>query len=187
FIGVASVRHFASSVYRRGRQPRGRGRRTRSDVSHGDPVHARLTHQPRQTTRMQMEVRDVAAGLWVWRTRHPDWRPDFDWEPLVASTCVESGGERLLLDPLAPPPDATELWERIDARPPTAVVVLKPDHVRDVDAFVRRYGARAFGPYLFWRDDVPETDLERIDPGDRLPGGLVALYDGRGRNETPLW
>jgi hypothetical protein len=136
---------------------------------------------------MQVEVRDVAAGLWVWRTRHPDWQPDFDWEPLVASTSVESGGETLLLDPLAPPPDASELWERIDARPPTAVVVLKPDHVRDVDVFVQRYGARAFGPYLFWRDDVPETELERIDPGDRLPGGLVALYDGRGRNETPLW
>jgi glyoxylase-like metal-dependent hydrolase (beta-lactamase superfamily II) len=23
--------------------------------------------------------------------------------------------------------------------------------------------------------------------GLRLPGGLVALYDGRGRNETPIW
>jgi glyoxylase-like metal-dependent hydrolase (beta-lactamase superfamily II) len=135
---------------------------------------------------MQLEVRDVAAGLWVWRAQHPDWRPDCDWEPLVVSTCVESGGETLLLDPLAPP-EASELWERIDARPPTALVVLKPDHVRDVDVFVRRYGARAFGPYLFWRDDVPETELEPIDPGDRLPGGLVALYDGRGRNETPLW
>ena len=26
-----------------------------------------------------------------------------------------------------------------------------------------------------------------IEPGSELPGGLVALYDGRGRNETPLW
>ncbi len=26
-----------------------------------------------------------------------------------------------------------------------------------------------------------------ILPGSRLPGGLVALYDGRGRNETPVW
>lgn len=129
----------------------------------------------------------MAAGLWVWRAQHPDWRPHCDWEPLVASTCVESDGETLLLDPLAPPAEASEFWERIDARPLTAVVVLKPDHVRDVDLFAQRYGARAFGPYLFWRDDVPETDLERIDPGDRLPGGLVALYDGRGRNETPLW
>jgi hypothetical protein len=51
----------------------------------------------------------------------------------------------------------------------------------------RRYGARAFGPRLFWRDDIPETDLEPIEPGSALPGGLVALYDGRGREETPLW
>jgi glyoxylase-like metal-dependent hydrolase (beta-lactamase superfamily II) len=72
-------------------------------------------------------------------------------------------------------------------RPPTVVVVLKPDHVRDVDRLVRRYGARAFGPDVFYRDDIPATDLEPIYPGSMLPGGLLALYDGRGRNETPLW
>ena len=105
----------------------------------------------------------------------------------MASTCVESGGETLVLDPLAPPAAAAEVWRRLDARPPTAVVVLKPDHVRDVDLFVRRYGARAFGPRLFFREDIPETNLEFIEPGSQLPGGLVALYDGRGRNETPLW
>ena len=98
----------------------------------------------------------------------------------MSSTCVESGDEVVLLDPLAPPNDAVEVWARIDSRPPTVVVVLKPDHVRDVDLFVRRYGARAFGPSLFWRDDIPETHLEPIEPGSDLPGGLVALYDGRG-------
>jgi len=133
------------------------------------------------------ELHDVAPGLWLWRLEHPDWRPGLDWVPLVASTCVESGGEVALLDPGAPPDEADEVWERLDARPPTLVVVLKPDHVRDVDIFVRRYAARAFGPWLFWRDDIPETDLEPIEPGSELPGGLVALYDGRGRNETPLW
>jgi hypothetical protein len=133
------------------------------------------------------EVRDVTAGLWIWRCPHPDWSPDSGWEPLVTSTCVESRGEVVVLDPLAPPPGATGVWERLDARPPTSVVVLKPDHVRDVDLFVRRYGARAFGPWLFWRTNVPETELEPIEPGSELPGGLVALYDGRGRNETPLW
>jgi glyoxylase-like metal-dependent hydrolase (beta-lactamase superfamily II) len=66
-------------------------------------------------------------------------------------------------------------------------VVLKPDHVRDVDLIVRRYGARAFGPWLYERQNIPETELEPIEPGSVLPGGLVALYDGRGRNETPLW
>ena len=135
---------------------------------------------------MAAELRDVAPGLWLWRVKHPAWKPGTDWEPLVASTCVESGGEVALLDPIAPP-DGDEVWERLDARPPTSVVILKPDHVRDVDLFVRRYGARAFGPWLFWRGDAPETELEPIEPGSTLPGGLVALYDGRGRNETPLW
>ena len=91
-----------------------------------------------------------------------------------------------VLDPLAPP-EGSEVWDRLDERPPTMAVVLKPDHVRDVDLFVTRYGARAFGPWLFWRSNVPETELEPIEPGSELPGGLRALYDGRGRNETPLW
>jgi hypothetical protein len=136
---------------------------------------------------VEVETRDAAPGLWVWRVPHPDWTAEADWEQLVASTCVESHGEVALLDPIAPSADAAEFWSRLDERPPTLVVVLKPDHVRDVDLFVRRYGARAFGPSLFWRSDIPETDLEPIEPGSELPGGLVAQYDGRGRNETPLW
>jgi glyoxylase-like metal-dependent hydrolase (beta-lactamase superfamily II) len=134
-----------------------------------------------------VELRDVAAGLWLWRLEHPKWSPGQGWDPLVASTCVKSGDQTLVLDPLAPPPDAAEVWHRLDGQPPTAVVVLKPDHVRDVDSFVERYRIPAFGPRLFFRNDIPQTKLEFIEAGSRLPGGLVALYDGRGRNETPLW
>jgi hypothetical protein len=135
----------------------------------------------------QADLVDVAPGLWIWRRKHPDWAPGLGWEPLVTSTCVESRGEVAVLDALAPPDGDSEVWARLDARPPTLAVVLKPDHVRDVDLFVRRYGARAYGPDVFHRGDVPETELEWIGPGFELPGGLVALYDGRGRNETPLW
>jgi len=133
------------------------------------------------------EIRDVAEGLWIWRVEHPDWTPDAEYDPPVTSTCVATGGEVAVLDPLAPPGDAEEIWARIDAEPPTMAVVLKPDHVRDVDLFVERYGVRAFGPWLFFRTNIPQTELEEIEPGTELPGGLVALYDGRGRNETPLW
>jgi glyoxylase-like metal-dependent hydrolase (beta-lactamase superfamily II) len=105
----------------------------------------------------------------------------------VTSTCVESGDEVAVLDPLAPAEDATDVWARLDAKPPTLAVVLKPDHVRDVDVFVQRYGAKAYGPSLFWRRNIPETELEPIEPASELPGGLLALYDGRGRDETPLW
>jgi hypothetical protein len=134
----------------------------------------------------QVEVRDVAPGLWLWRVEHPGWQPATAWEPLVASTVVESGGETLLLDPLAPP-DESEVWGRLEARPPTVVVVLKPDHVRDVDLFVCRYDPRAFGPSLFWRDNIPQVELEPVQPGMELPGGLVAVYDGGWDHETPLW
>ncbi len=132
-------------------------------------------------------VQDVAPGLWIWRTGHPDWEPGLAWSEEVTSTCVESSGEVIVLDPLAPPAEATDVWERLDARPPTTVVILKPDHVRDVDLFVERYNARALGPYWFWRDNIPESELEGFEPGRELPGGLLALYDGRGRNETPVW
>ena len=134
-----------------------------------------------------MPPTDIAPGLWIWRLRHPDWTEESGWEPHVTSTVIETGGEVALIDPLAPPEEETEIWARLDASPPTLVVILKPDHVRNVDVFVRRYGSRAFGPSLFWRNDIPETELEPIEPGSELPGGLVALYDGRGRNETPLW
>jgi hypothetical protein len=34
---------------------------------------------------------------------------------------------------------------------------------------------------LFFHNDIPESESEWIEPGSRLPGGLVAFY------ETPLW
>jgi hypothetical protein len=134
-----------------------------------------------------VEVRDVTPGLWIWRQPHPDWREGLDWEPEVSSVFVESRGERIVLDALAPPPRAQEVWTRLDATPPTVAVVLKPDHVRDVDLFVRWYGVRAYGPDLFFAGDAPKTELEWVAAGHELPGGLLALHDGRGRNETPLY
>ena len=115
---------------------------------------------------MTVEIREIATGLWLWRTEHPDWQPGDDWQPMVTSTVAESDGEVVLIDPLAPPPDAADLWARIDSRPPTAVVIRKPDHIRDVDLFARRYEARAFGPDLFFRQDIPL---------DRAPADLAGL------------
>jgi hypothetical protein len=132
-------------------------------------------------------IREVAPGLWIWRARHPFWTKEADWQPVVTSTFVESGGERFVLDPLAPTLDSIGLWERLDARPPTNAVVLMPDHVRDIDLFVRRYKTRAFGPMFFFPDDIPNAQLEPVMADMELPGGPLVLYDGRGRLETPIW
>jgi hypothetical protein len=136
---------------------------------------------------MDVEIRDVAAGLWLWRQRHWEWRDGCDWEPEVASFVVESRGETILLDPLAPPPTARPVYDRLEARRPTTAIILKPDHVRDVDVFVHWYATKAYGPELFWGGGAPRTRLEPVRPGNTLPGGLVALHDGRGKMETPLY
>ena len=82
-----------------------------------------MTHPVDTIRRVGHELRDVAPGLWLWRVDHPAWRPGLDWEPRVTTTVVESGGEVAVLDPLAPPEDAHEIWSRLDARPPSLVVV----------------------------------------------------------------
>jgi hypothetical protein len=102
-----------------------------------------------------MKIIDLAPGLWIWRIGHPAWTPEADWQEVVTCVCTDAGGGRWLLDPLLPPDDATAFWTRLDERPPTAVAILTPDHLREtwgdrmiwsVDALVRRYGCRAFGP-----------------------------------------
>src|SRR5690242_2466395 len=136
---------------------------------------------------MDLKVIDLAPGLWIWRIQHPGWEPDADWQPVVTCVCVDAGRERWLLDPLLPPEDATGVWGRLAERPPTAVAVLLPDHLRgtwndrknrSLDVLVRRYGCRAFGPAV-WDPDSgpPESIVETILPNHQLPGGLVAFRD----------
>src|SRR6516162_7170574 len=150
-----------------------------------------------ERTSPKVEVIDLAPGLWIWRVEHPGWKPDDDWQQVVTCVCVDEGGERWLLDPLLPPENVTVVWRRLAERPPTAVAVLKPDHMREtwedrqtwsVDALVRRYGCRAFGPNAFLPGmGPPEIEVQKIPPNYELPGGLRAFRDPRGWDETPLW
>jgi hypothetical protein len=148
-------------------------------------------------------VIDLAPGLWIWRLEHPNWSEGHDWQEVVTSVCVDAGSERWVLDPLLPPDDATQVWDRLAESPPTAVAVLIPDHMRptwsdrqtgSIDALAGRFGCRAFGPNAFDPDDIdrlgpPQTDVQKIRPGHELPGapGPVPFRDPRGWSETPLY
>jgi hypothetical protein len=137
---------------------------------------------------MVVEIRDVAPGLWLWRQPHWEWREGDDWEPEVSTVVVESRGEVALLDPLAPPPiEGAEVYRRLDANRPTRAVVIKPDHVRDIDLFCHWYRIPAHGPRLYFRNDVPRVEMTGLDPDEELPGGLIALEDGRGGLERPIY
>src|SRR5256885_4510760 len=156
----------------------------------------------------QLEIRDLRPDLWIWRILHPGWTNEADWQPMVTCTSVDLGRERLLLDPLVPPPDATAFWDRLDARPPTAIVTLLPDHVRpiwmepavmdaarrarrpietSVDFLVGRYGCAAYGPAIFEEGQELATPVRTVAPDAVLPGGAVALDDPRGFHKTPVW
>jgi len=62
--------------------------------------------------------------------RAPACNPDVDWQQVVTCVSADAGTERWLLDPLLPPEDASQVWDRLAQRPPTAVAVLTPDHMR---------------------------------------------------------
>jgi hypothetical protein len=154
-----------------------------------------------QPASPNVEVIDLAPGLWIWRLEHPGWSEGHDWQQVVTSVCVDAGAERWVLDPLLPPQDATQVWDRFADRPPTAVAVLLGDHMREtwsdqqtwsVDALARRYGCRAFGPNAFDPDMIErlgptDTEAQKIQPGQELPGGLLPFRDPRGWHETPLY
>ena len=182
--------------------------RVRADAHHdGHRVRAQLD-QMIERIDPHLEIRDLGPDLWIWRVLHPGWTEDADWQPMVTCTVVDLGHERLILDPLVPPPDATAVWDRLDEWPPTAVLLLIPDHVRpcwrapavvraerragrrieqSLDYLVRRYGCAAYGPAAFGPGEELETPVRAIAPDMVLPGGAVALADPRGFSETPLW
>ena len=127
---------------------------------------------------MSVEVRDVAAGLWLWRQPHPGRPGGNDWDAQVSSFAVRSGGVDVLLDPLAPHPSVVSVWNRISKV--DAIVILKPDHLRDVDLFTRWYGAQAHGPFRFGRVRRRRPSCSPSGPATSCPAGSSRSTTGAG-------
>jgi len=59
-----------------------------AEFSAGYPVNeeeGRMKRYPKS----QVEIRDVAAGLWIWRLEHPHWKPGQGWEPVHTHAAYE--------------------------------------------------------------------------------------------------
>jgi hypothetical protein len=99
-------------------------------------------------------VRQLAAGLWHWTARHPEWHPG-EFGAQVGCYVTHEGGRTVIVDPL----DTEDLDPYVDGEVVVAVTI--PYHVRDSAAVAQRYGAVVSG-HPDTRRRLP--DGTRFDP-----------------------
>lgn len=139
-------------------------------------------------------VTELAAGLYRWTSRHPDWRPGArpesvaDWPLEVGSIAYGAPSALVLVDPLIPEDARASFlaWlDRLvsDHGRPVAILTTIKFHRRSRDELACRYGAstsraraglpagvRALpiaraGETMFWIDEH-----RALAPGDRILG-----------------
>jgi hypothetical protein len=134
---------------------------------------------------------ELAAGLWSWSRRHPEWHPgDFGAE--VVSFMARSGEELVLVDPLLDGAD-DPAWELIEesAEGAVRVFVTITYHVRSAEPVRDRLGERVpvtiHGHPAVAKRLASATGFEPFVPGDAPVAGVTAHPVGRPRRyETPL-
>jgi hypothetical protein len=140
-----------------------------------------------------VRVEELAAGLWSWTARHPEWEPTSSWEADVRCFYIEADDATLVVDPLVPVDDAARFWRALDAdvdrrRLPLAVLLTEAAHARSAGAVAIRYGASVWG-HEYARRKVGAARYETIGDGSTLPGGarLLELEQEPGGSATPLY
>ena len=90
-----------------------------------------------------------------------------------AMHAIKDGEEVILIDPFLVSKSETEFLEK-EIGKPTLILITVETHVRDTEAYRKRYGARI----LANREAVSVLDIavdDVFDDGDKLPGGLTAI------------
>ena len=137
-------------------------------------------------------MEELAAGLWRWTARHPQWHPgEFGAE--VASFAARAGDDTLLLIDPQLPPDPSEVLAVLDdqVRERVAILISIPYHVRSAEELWKRYRRDAettiHGHPAAAKRLEDTTGFREIDPGSALPGGVTAHTIGKPRrHEMPL-
>ncbi len=139
-----------------------------------------------------MEVEELAAGLWRWSARHPEWSPGYSWDPEVSCFYVEADDATLVVDPLVPSDEGQRFWTSLDRdverrELPVAVLLTQAAHTRSAGDVAGRYGAVIWG-HEQARDKIGAAPFEAIRAGDDLPGARVLDFaQDPGGSGTPLY
>jgi hypothetical protein len=124
-------------------------------------------------------VREVLPGVFHWTAVHPRIQIQ------VSSYWLDGGG--VLIDPLIPP-DAGLDWFAGRPTPPAAIVLSNRHHHRDSARFVETFGSPVYCRRAGLHEFTHGESVTGFDPGDTLPGGLVAHeVGGLCPDETALY
>jgi glyoxylase-like metal-dependent hydrolase (beta-lactamase superfamily II) len=139
-------------------------------------------------------VRELRAGLWHWKTPHPEWQNGEPWDPSVSSYAIDDGSRLLLFDPLGVP---DELLHDRDV----TIVLTAPWHERDARQLVERLGAKVSSPPRDSAQDLIDQfgitaeqagdgspDILWLQDADMtgLPDGIL-VFPGHKHNDLVYW
>ena len=111
-------------------------------------------------------MREVLPAVFHWPAMHP--RIHFE----VSSYWLDEGG--VLIDPLIPPDDVGLRWFSDRAEPPSAILLSNRHHYRDSARFHEAFGCPVYCNRAGLHEFTDGQTVTAFDPGDTLPGGVVA-------------
>jgi hypothetical protein len=125
-------------------------------------------------------MNEILPGVWHWTTPNPS----IGGTP-VSSYWLDAGG--VLIDPLLPA-EAGESWLETRSNAPQAVVLTNRHHYRDSERIHARFDCPVLVPAAGLHQFTDDQPVVGYQPGDELPGGLVAFTIGAlSPDEGGLW
>ncbi len=124
-------------------------------------------------------MQEVLPDIFHWPANHPGINME------VSSYWLEQGG--VLIDPLIPPGDGLEWFERRSTAP-AEILLSNRHHYRDSAAFQDMYGCPVYCNRAGLHEFTGGERIVAFDPGDALPGGAIAQQvGGLCADETALY
>jgi len=110
-------------------------------------------------------MQEVLPGLWHWTAHHPN------IHALVSSYWLDEPG--VLIDTLVPEREGLDWFADRPARP-GAIVLTNRHHLRESSRFIERFGCSVHCNSAGLHEFSSGPAVEGFEPGQELPGGLVA-------------